>query len=183
MEFGEVWSLVSPIPGFLMAGQEKWLFDAARESGGDILEIGSYMGRSTCCLGLACLGTARRVHAIDPCVDANEKVLPKAWEPQLRENLRRCGLQDTVEVLVGLSKDFASREWPDIGMLFIDGSHLYEDVLFDFKTYGRHVKSGGLIALHDVIVTHPGSFRAWYEVRDSLVKTGTCGSIGFGRKP
>jgi hypothetical protein len=34
--------------------------------------------------------------------------------------------------------------------LFIDGDHSYQGARFDFETYGPMVKSGGIIALHDI---------------------------------
>ena len=37
-----------------------------------------------------------------------------------------------------------------LDVLFIDGDHSYEGVRADFERYGRLVRSGGIIALHDV---------------------------------
>lgn len=37
-----------------------------------------------------------------------------------------------------------------IDFLFIDGDHSYEGVKSDFINYGKYVRSGGIIALHDI---------------------------------
>jgi predicted O-methyltransferase YrrM len=37
-----------------------------------------------------------------------------------------------------------------LDVLFIDGDHTYEGVRSDFERYGKLVRAGGLIALHDV---------------------------------
>ena len=38
-----------------------------------------------------------------------------------------------------------------IDFLFIDGDHTYEGVKSDFEMYSPLVRSGGLIALHDIV--------------------------------
>ncbi|GAI70354.1 unnamed protein product [marine sediment metagenome] len=40
-----------------------------------------------------------------------------------------------------------------IDILFIDGNHRYEEVLFDYKTFAPFVKKNGLIIFHDI--RHP----------------------------
>jgi cephalosporin hydroxylase len=55
-------------------------------------------------------------------------------------------------------------------LLFIDGSHVYEDVRSDYEVFAPLVASGGLIALHDIGVPHEHPhlhdvIRFWNEVR------------------
>jgi len=38
-----------------------------------------------------------------------------------------------------------------VDVLFIDGDHRYEGVAADLATYGRLVRPGGLVALHDIV--------------------------------
>jgi hypothetical protein len=42
---------------------------------------------------------------------------------------------------------------PEVDFLFIDGDHSYEGVKKDFEMYSPLVKSGGLIAFHDIVDT------------------------------
>jgi precorrin-6B methylase 2 len=48
-----------------------------------------------------------------------------------------------------------------IDYLFLDGSHSYEDVLLDWKTYSDLVR--GITCVHDV-VGYKGAARAWKEI-------------------
>lgn len=54
--------------------------------------------------------------------------------------------------------------------LFIDGDHRYEGVKYDFETYRRYVRPGGLIAFHDILGAHPkrqelGVKMLWEELK------------------
>jgi predicted O-methyltransferase YrrM len=73
----------------------------------------------------------------------------------LRERLARPGQR-----VVSLAGDSHSEETAvrmeqlldgqPLDALFIDGDHSYDGVRADFERYGRLVRSGGIIALHDV---------------------------------
>jgi predicted O-methyltransferase YrrM len=81
------------------------------------------------------------------------------------------------EILQGYKLDF----------LFIDGDHSYEGVKKDFEMYSPLVRSGGLIAFHDITPCGPPKevFKYWEEVKESYVhkelihKTGQ-GAMGIG---
>jgi predicted O-methyltransferase YrrM len=56
-----------------------------------------------------------------------------------------------------------------VDLLFIDADHTYEGVKRDFELYSPLVRSGGVIAFHD-IVTHPPEYgcgvdRYWQEIK------------------
>src|SRR5450631_4252194 len=67
-EFRKVWPLIDPVEGFLAQEEAQWLFNTALDvpDGSNLLEVGSYKGRSTCSLALGCRGTNKRVFAVDP---------------------------------------------------------------------------------------------------------------------
>jgi cephalosporin hydroxylase len=50
-----------------------------------------------------------------------------------------------------------------LDFLFLDGGHEYEEVLTDFEFYGPLVRSGGLIAIHD-IEDHAGVRAFWRDL-------------------
>jgi|HubBroStandDraft_4_1064222.scaffolds.fasta_scaffold302426_1 predicted O-methyltransferase YrrM len=182
--FRRVWPLIDPIEGFLAEAEAQWLFNAALQApdGSNFVEVGSYKGRSTCSLALGCRGTNKRVFAVDPFDGGPD--LPKA--DSLREfsqNLRRCRVSEHVEPIVGVSVE-VSKSWNEpIQLLFVDGSHKYEDVLADFAGFFPHVVPGGIVAFHDVIETWPGVLRAWNDtVVHELTDVGHCWGIGYGRK-
>lgn len=51
-----------------------------------------------------------------------------------------------------------------IDFLFIDGDHSYNGAKNDFVNYGKLVKPGGLIALHDIHVEHVEVKYLWNEI-------------------
>jgi hypothetical protein len=185
-EFRRVWPLINSVEGFLLEGQEKWLFKHARSlpDCANLVEIGSYRGRSTCCLAFGCRGTKKRVFAVDS-FDGN------VWESQYRtpfnefeQNIQRCGLSSYVEPVKGLSSEVAKTWKTPIHFLFVDGSHRYEDVLADFADFLPRVVTGGIVAFHDVCESKPGVWKAWNEtIKHQLTDIGYCVTIGYGRKP
>jgi hypothetical protein len=185
-EFRRVWPLIDSVEGFLLEGQEKWLFKRARSLPDctNLVEIGSFKGRSTCCLAFGCRTSKKRVFAVDS-FDGN------LWESQYRtffqefeQNIERCGLSSYVEPVKGSSTDVAKNWNQPIHFLFIDGSHRYEDVLADFAGFLPHVLPGGIIAFHDVCESKPGVWKAWNEtIKLQLTDIGYCATIGYGRKP
>jgi predicted O-methyltransferase YrrM len=184
-EFNRMWPLIDSIEGWLPQIEGQWLFNTAQSLPdlANIVEIGSYKGRSTCCLALGCRSSKKRVFAIDSFDGGPD--LPKANSlKDFSENLKRSGLAGYVQPVVGLSGDMA-RAWDKpIHFLFIDGSHAYEDVVADFVGFYLHVAPGGIIALHDVGDDWPGVLNAWHRnIKDLLAETGHCGTIGYGRKP
>lgn len=184
-EFEQIWPMIQPIEGWLMEGQEKWLFKRARAlpNSANIVEIGSYKGRSTCCLGFGCRGTEKRVFAIDRFDGGPDLPRYNSYE-DFCTHVKRCGLSEYIEPVVGISSEIAKTWSKPIRFLFVDGSHLYEDVLRDFESFFPHVVSGGTVAFHDVHENHPGVVNAWHgTIKRRLASVGFCSSIGFGSKP
>jgi MMP 1-O-methyltransferase len=184
-EFQHFWPVIDSVEGWLLPSEGAWLFQVARSlpKDGNIVEIGSFKGRSTCCLALACRGTARRVFGIDTFDGGPD--LPKLNSlPDFRRNLERCGVAAYVKPIVEHSGT-AARIWKEpIHLLFIDGSHGYEDVLADFAGFLPHVVPGGIVAFHDVRNENwPGVAKAWAEIKGQLTEIGYSDSLGFGRKP
>ena len=185
-EFQRVRGQISSVEGFLQPDEERWLFKGARSlpDSANLVEVGSYRGRSTCCLAFGCRGTQKRIYAVDT-FDG------KLWESQYRtvfeefkQNIDRCGLSSFVEPVKGLSSEVAKNWSKPIHFLFVDGSHVYDDVMADFTGFFPHVVSGGVVAFHDVHETKPGVLRAWNETfKHRLIETGHCESIAYGRKP
>lgn len=186
-EFWRIWPVIDSIEGLLASPtQERWLFKAARSllDGANIVEIGSYIGRSTCCLAFGCRGTKKHVFAIDTFDGNDTDFHRRGFLKQFRDNIERAGLSSYVTPIKGLSEEQAATWDKPIHMLFIDGSHQYEDVLADFNGFFPHVAHGGLVAVHDVVETWPGPQKAWHEhIKHNLNHIGYCSTIGFGIKP
>jgi cephalosporin hydroxylase len=51
--------------------------------------------------------------------------------------------------------------------LFIDATHDYEDCKVDFQNYGKLVRPGGIIGIHDIRPRNMGTYKLWEEIRDA----------------
>ncbi|HEY6012741.1 MAG TPA: class I SAM-dependent methyltransferase [Candidatus Limnocylindrales bacterium] len=134
-----------PINTSLTAGETAELQRLAKD--GDVLEVGSAYGYSTCALALA----ARSVTAVDP-------HLTHGSEGDLRRNLRAYGVQDKVDVRVGYSQDVLPQlAFYRYDLVWIDGDHTAEVVEHDVRWALKLLKPGGHLACHDYDeVTCPG---------------------------
>jgi len=185
-ELGRLRPLINLIEGWLLPEEEKWLFAAARSlpERSNIVEIGSYKGRSTCCLGFGARPKHSRVFAID--IFDGGPGLPRAYTlAEFTQNINKCDLSETVETIVDLSGEVSKTWGKPIHLLFIDGSHDYEDVLTDFTGFFPHVVPNGLVAFHDVYNKDwPDVLRAWNGViKDQLIDLSRCQTIAAGRRP
>lgn len=185
-EFQRLWPLIDSVEGFLVSpDQERWLFRTARSlpGEGNIVEVGSFKGRSTCCLAYGCLGSKRTVFAVDTFNGNAVDFDHRDFFEDFRRNIEERGLARYVQPLRGQSVDIAKRWRRPIHFLFIDGSHQYEDVLHDFQAFFPYVVPNGVVALHDVVETWPGPLRAWHEVvKHQLHRIGACSTLAFGWK-
>ena len=155
------------LKGFLAEDEAEALFLAAREASrlGPVLEIGSYCGKSTICLGLACRENSSTVFALDHHRGSEEHQPgeffhdPDLFDTQtsqvdtfreFRHSISAAGLDDTVVPVVA-SSELAARHWTTpLGMVFIDGGHSLDAALVDYRCWAGHILSGGILAIHDV---------------------------------
>ena len=156
-------AFVSQIKGFLAEEEGLRLLNLAFDacSLGPCLEIGSYCGKSTVYLGIACKLKSRTLFTIDhhrgneeqqpgqPYYDtelSNGKTGMLDSFPYFRETLRKAELEDTVVPMVTTS-EVAARDWSTLlAMVFIDGGHSYESVLTDYQCWHRYLLAGGYLA-------------------------------------
>jgi hypothetical protein len=134
-------------------------------------------------LAYGCLDSKKRVFAVDT-FNGNRVDFPaRNFFDEFSRNLEERGLARYVKVLAGLSVELAKSWDGPIHLLFIDGSHQYDEVLADFHGFFPHVVPDGIIALHDVTDTWPGPQKVWDEVvRPRLHHVGYCSTLAFGRK-
>ena len=187
-EYERIAGAVESIDGYLLPGQEKYLFNKAKSlpDNSIILEIGSYRGRSTAAMAFACLGTNKRIYAVDPFECSRCQQGRFAASRDIFEyNLRRHDLLKYVITLQGFSTEIL-HDWrgrPPIDFAFIDGSHSYAGVKNDLALVYPHVKKGGWIAFHDMRVDWCGVWQHWHECAANLLSDHEfCLSIAAGRK-
>jgi len=159
--------LFEQTPGFLAIAEGEHLFRLARAAAlhGPCLEVGSYCGRSTVCIGLACREAAQVLIAVDHHRGSEEQQPGEEYfDPGLvdplsgrvdtfgrfRATLARAELEASV-IPVVCSSGTAARAWQrPLSLAFIDGGHAPATVLADADAWSPHLVVGGLLALHDV---------------------------------
>jgi predicted O-methyltransferase YrrM len=184
----ESWQIPSEITGFLR------LLEA--EPPQSVLEIGTARGGTLFLLTRVALPEALLV-SIDLKHGQFGGGYP-AWRGRLYRSFAREAQR--VELVVGDSHEPRTREQvqrlldgKSIDLLFIDGDHSYEGVKKDFADYAPLVRSGGLVAFHDIVPGGPGKHgdpggvpTFWSELKTThpdateLVEDWDWGSCGIG---
>ena|SRR5437763_33087 len=165
------------VGGFLHDLEGYTLLQLAATGGGvgAVVEIGSYLGRSTAFLATGSKAAGReKVVAVDHFLGSPEHQPGQPYAsptlaqegttfPRFQENLRRLELDDHVTPVVAPSAE-AVKQWAGpIRLLFIDGDHSYEESRRDFELWSPFVVRHGLICFHD-IPGWPGVTRFYEEL-------------------
>ncbi len=141
------------VEGWLSKKEGDALYKLASEAGGVIVEIGSYKGKSTIQLALGSKnGCREKIYAVDPHTGSQEhQKKGQVWTfDEFIRNISNARVDDIIEPLVMTSQQAVSRfEDNSISLIFIDGSHEYEDVKNDFFSWYPKIKEGGIMAFHD----------------------------------
>lgn len=135
------------VDGWLLYEEGKALWELAKDK--RVLEIGSYCGKSTICIGQS----AEVVHAVDP-HDGRATPKPKGTMQEMQENLTRYGVDRWVHIIQGTlaTNSRTSFELSYCGpfdLIFIDGDHSEESVQSDVDAALPLLAPGGLLAFHD----------------------------------
>jgi predicted O-methyltransferase YrrM len=144
MSITELRKRLDELPGWLTAEEGETLYRLAKACTGRgvIVEIGSWRGKSTTCLGLGSkAGHGVPVFAVDP---HSEHTFG-----DFSRNMEEAGLTDLVTPVPGRSQELAEGFDEPIELLFIDGAHQYELVNEDFDRWVPKVVEGGVVAMHD----------------------------------
>jgi MMP 1-O-methyltransferase len=140
--------LIADVPGWLTDEEGEALYELARSCTGKgvIVEIGSWKGKSTVCLGVGSQdGGGVPVYAIDPHADYRFG--------DFKTNVERARIAELVRPIASLSQAAADDFDEPIELLFVDGSHEYDLVLEDFEKWVPKVVDGGWVAFHDTTWT------------------------------
>jgi predicted O-methyltransferase YrrM len=143
----ELLSIVENIEGWLSKFEQFALIhlpSMVDHLSGDIIEIGSYKGKSTIALALgsSLMSTKKRpIYAIDPFVEPPFKFF---WE-----NVKNHGLEKFVIPIKKHSEEAYDDCPKSIAAIFIDGDHNYSSVKHDIIHYAPRVVKGGFIVFHD----------------------------------
>jgi len=175
--FEEIRSQVSNIQGWISDQDGILLYKLARFNAPkpNIVELGSWKGKSTVWLASAIRDRGEGlVYAVDHWKGSNEQIhkeLLKDYEEdqlyyEFLNNLKQLELLDYVKP-IKMDTISATRQFDvnfEIGLLFIDASHEYEDVRRDFEFWSPMVMVGGFIMFHDAVDSWPGVKRVVMEL-------------------
>ncbi|MBF0123764.1 MAG: tetratricopeptide repeat protein [Magnetococcales bacterium] len=177
------------IRGYLGLDEGYMLYCWAKEGPGEgvIVELGSFMGRSTCWLAEGSRVANRgKVFACDNFRGYSEE---QNWDtlPQFRANIEQAGLSDWVDVRVGTSENIG-RSWQQsqrIRLLFIDADHSYEASRLDFITWFPYVEPGGIVAFHDIgyLLGCSRFYNDLLRFNPEIEEVGSVGSLRLVRLP
>lgn len=183
---------VEHMGGFLKEREIRFLalLGGTRMAEGEVLEIGSFQGKSTLVLSTAAKWAGdRRICAVDPL--ESEFVTDQAQQKSFRtareifdHNLRQAGLLDFVEFHQMYSYELG-RTWNrPLRLLWVDGDHSYCSALCDYQTFSPFLADGAIIALHDTINYFEGSLRVFMEnvlLNPHFGPAGLNGTISWAR--
>ena len=172
--FTRTWETVDQIPGWLTKASGAALFHIVqRQRPQTIVEIGSYLGRSTVLLALA-LRDARpdgRLVAIDPHTGDRQhlEALSTSTLPSydlFRSHLRAAGVEDTVEVVVDESVSASRNFEGGVDLLYVDGWHSYDAVLADGAAWLPKLRPQGVVVFDDY-TKYPEVARAIHDLANT----------------
>ncbi len=180
---------IDQVKGFLDPTEGAALHAVATEVGttGPCLEVGSYCGKSTVYIGAACKAAGSHLFAVDHHRGSEENQRGEQYHdpdlfdpftarldslPFFRRTLFKAGLEETVIPIVGPSQQVAKYWSTPLSFLFIDGGHSMKAALGDYQLWTRHVRPGGVVAIHDVFPNPADGGRPPYEIYKLALMSG-----------
>ena len=158
-----------------------FLFQLASDAPADaqVVEVGSWMGASTCFLAAGLKGGAAKIYAVDNFQGLSTCGEDAAWYSRhfrklgssstleiFQSNFAALGLSGRAEPVVSDSLAAAQKLAAKRGLIdliFIDGDHSYEACKADIEAWAPFVKRGGVIAFHDFGSRASGVTQAIFE--------------------
>jgi predicted O-methyltransferase YrrM len=158
--FTEVWYHADAIPGWFgeVSAAAFWgVISATRPR--TVVEIGSYLGRSTVFLGLAVkalCGPDARLVSIDPHTGDRQLLEGLGLErlgslDLFRLHVAGAGISDILDTRVARSEEVGAGWTDPVDLLFVDGWHSYDAVRSDLRTFGANLSAGGVVCCDDFV--------------------------------
>jgi predicted O-methyltransferase YrrM len=154
--------VVKQIDGCLFPGEEAFLAQLAKQCTGSgvIVELGSYLGRSTASLAIGSrLGSNVKVYTFDSYEGDSAMETHSGMFQDMKNNLHKAGVVD--QVVAALDKThFPPDSFNEpVELLFIDADHEPIATKRDFEAWEPKVIVGGKIAFHDTYDIVQGGVR------------------------
>jgi predicted O-methyltransferase YrrM len=174
--FTDVWYRTDAIPGWFseVSAAAFWgVISTTRPR--TVVEIGSYLGRSTVFLGLAVkslCGSDSRLVSIDPHTGDRQLLeglgLDRLGSLDLfRLHVAGAGISDVLDARVARSEEVGAAWAEPVDLLFVDGWHSYDAVRSDLRNFGANLSDQGIVCCDD-FVRYPDVRRAVLDGCDEL---------------
>jgi len=171
------------VEGYLAPNEIRFLalLGACPTAEGEILEIGSFKGKSTIILAKsAALADGATINAVDP------MTAPCETDPTLgnqessladfKRNVATAGVEDRVQLHQMFSHEVSGQWNKPLRLLWIDGDHTYAGTKLDFDGFAPHLADGSIVAIHDTLHEFEGGARVYLE---SVLRSPNFGACGF----
>jgi predicted O-methyltransferase YrrM len=174
--------------GFMPADEGRALAEAVLAApDGPVLEVGSYLGKSTLYLAAAARPRGTTVVTVDHHRGSEEH--QPGWDyhdpglvdpqvglidtlPGFRATIATAGAEDVVVAVVARAEQFARLWATPLALLFLDGSHTDESAQRDLASWAPHLAPGGILAIHDVFPDPADGGQAPYRIYRKALDSG-----------
>ena len=157
-DFNTVFASLANVNGWMTRDQAQRLWDRAAElkAGDQMVEIGSFQGRSMCVLASSAPAGVT-LFAIDPHggndrgpqeIDGFAKEAESDHQLFLT-NLTNAGVRDRVTYLRKYANDATDDVQGSLQLLYVDGAHRFKPASEDIRQWGARLNDGGRLLVHD----------------------------------
>jgi MMP 1-O-methyltransferase len=147
---------ITKLGGWLTEIEGIFLYEMAKKIAklNTIVEIGSWKGRSTVCLGRGTQdGHQIKIYAIDPHIGSSKLQTifnnSVSTYEEFIKNLNHTGVVQYIKPIQKTSKEASENFDEPVGFLFIDGDHKFKSINLDYKLWWPKVINNGVVAFHD----------------------------------
>ena len=206
MSLEEALEKCEQVSGWIRPKERVLLYELAFKCGGNVVEIGSWKGKSTVIMAQALKdrNDGSVLYAVDPFEKPPEmsSIAPEydLWTQQSQgehyteflENIKRQEVEEFVVPIKAMSEKavevYKEKYNQPVGFLFIDGCHFVDYVQKDFDLWSPFVSIGGYVGFHDAWdrnedFDQSAAIVAKREIKDSpRFEHGQVNSLVYGKR-
>jgi len=146
-EFMKVWRVAERIDGWFAGKEAEAIYNLAKASKDAVVEVGSYVGRSSYVLAAA--GPVTCIDPFDGVLPLSPHIKPKDTWIGFKKNVLDGPWGKNVTVIKGRDEDVFPTWTKPVGFLFLDHDHRDGPVRRSLLGWKPHMVSGARVVLHD----------------------------------